>query len=148
MRDVIVVGAGPAGSAIAKHLASKGYDVVVYEKRQEIGAPKRCGEGISLGGLQRLGLEIPSYCIRQKIDGALIYAPNGKYVEIDYGKDSGYIVERKLFDKWLAEEAARKGAKIKAKTHIKKVLKENGKVVGVMGEHLDKEFEEKCKVFD
>lgn len=146
MRDVIVVGAGPGGSAVAKHLASKGYEVVVYEKRQEIGAPKRCGEGISLGGLERLDLKIPSYCIRQKINGALIYSPNGKFVEIDYGKDSGYIVERKVFDKWLAEEAVRKGAKIQAKTYIKEVLKEKGKVCGIVGEYLGKKFKEKCKV--
>lgn len=146
MRDVIVVGAGPGGTAVAKYLAAKGYDVVVYEKRQEIGAPKRCAEGISLGGLERLGLKIPSSCVRQKINGAVAYAPNGKTVEVDYGKDSGYIVERKIFDKWLAEEAVRKGAKVQAKTYIKEVLKEDGKVVGVRGEFLGQEIEEKCKV--
>jgi len=146
MRDVIVVGCGPGGSAVAKYLASKGYEVVVYEKRQEIGAPKRCGEGISLSGLEKLNLELPSYCIRQKINGALVYAPNGKCVEIDYGGDAGYIVERKVFDKWLAEEAVRAGAKIQAKTYIKEVVKENGKVVGVKGEFLGEEFTEKCRV--
>ena len=146
MRDIIIVGAGPGGSATAKFLAERGYDVILYEKRQEIGAPKRCAEGISLGGLERLKLNPPANCIRQKINGARIYAPNGKFVEIDYGKDNGYILERKLFDKWLAEEAARKGAKIQAKTYIKEVLKEDGKIVGVKGEFIGKEFSEKCKV--
>ncbi len=146
MRDVIVVGAGPGGTAAAKYLASKGYDVVIYEKRQEIGAPKRCGEGISFGGLERLGLELPKNCVRQVINSALVYAPDNSHVEVSYGKDYGYVVERKMFDKWLAEEAVRKGAKVKAKTYIKEVLKEDGKVVGVRGEHLGEEFEEKCKV--
>jgi digeranylgeranylglycerophospholipid reductase len=146
MRDVVIVGAGPGGSATAKHLAAKGYNVALYEKRQEIGAPKRCAEGISLGGLERLGLNPPSNCIRQRIDGAKIYAPNGRFVEINYGKDSGYILERKIFDKWLAEEAARRGAKVQAKTYIKRVIKENGKVVGVKGDFCGEKFEENCKV--
>jgi len=146
MADIIIVGGGPGGSATAKFLAERGYDVILYEKRQEIGAPKRCAEGISLGGLERLKLNPPANCIRQKINGARIYAPNGKFIEIDYGKDSGYILERKIFDKWLAEEAARKGAKIQAKTYIKEVLKEDGKIVGVKGEFIGKEFSEKCKV--
>ncbi len=146
MRDVIIVGAGPGGSATAKHLSEKGYSVALYEKRQEIGAPKRCGEGISLGRVERLGLNPPKNCIRQKIDGAKIYAPSGKAVEIDYGKDSGYILERKMFDKWLAEEAARKGAFVQAKTYIKDVVRERGRISGVKGESCGEKFEEKSKI--
>lgn len=146
MRDVIIVGAGPGGSATAKHLAGKGYDVALYEKRQEIGAPKRCAEGISLGGLERLNLQPPKHCIRQGINGAIVIAPNGKDVEIDYGKEYGYVLERKVFDKWLAEEAVRAGAKVQAKTYIKEVIKENGKIVGVKGEFLGEDFEDRCKI--
>jgi digeranylgeranylglycerophospholipid reductase len=42
--DVIVVGAGPAGSATAKAAADKGAEVLVLEKRSEIGVPVQCGE--------------------------------------------------------------------------------------------------------
>ena len=146
MRDVIIVGAGPGGSAAAKHLAEKGYDVALYEKRQEIGAPKRCAEGISLSDVEELGLDIPENCIRQNINGSRVYAPNGNFVEIDYGVDGGCILERKVFDKWLAEEAIRKGAKVQAKTTITGLLKENGKVVGVKGEFFGEKFEERCKI--
>ena len=146
MRDVIIVGAGPGGSATAKHLAEKGYNVALYEKRQEIGAPKRCAEGFTSGGIERLGLKIPTNCIRQKITGAMIYAPNGKFIKVDYKDNFGYILERKLFDKWLAEEAARKGAYVQAKTNIRGIIKENGKILGVKGEFVGSEFTEKCKV--
>ncbi len=146
-RDVIIIGAGPAGTRLAMELAKKGIDVAVYEKRQEIGAPKRCGEGISANSIKRLNLEdIPQRCIRAKIKGALIYAPNGKCIEIKFEDVQGYIIERKLFDKWLAEKAARNGAYIQSKTEITDLIKENGKIVGVEGIFLGEKFTEKAKV--
>jgi digeranylgeranylglycerophospholipid reductase len=45
--DVVIVGAGPAGSMTAKWAAKGGAKVLMIEKRQEIGSPGRCGEGIS-----------------------------------------------------------------------------------------------------
>ncbi|MGC9311017.1 MAG: NAD(P)/FAD-dependent oxidoreductase, partial [Candidatus Aenigmatarchaeota archaeon] len=146
MRDVIIVGAGPGGSAAAKVLAEKGLDVALYEKRQEIGAPKRCAEGISLDMLELLGIKPPKNCFRQGIDGARVYAPNGKYLEAGFSKNAGYICERKIFDKWLAEEAARAGAYIRAGTPITEVIKENRKVCGVKGKFFGEPFEERCKI--
>ncbi|MCK4459402.1 MAG: NAD(P)/FAD-dependent oxidoreductase, partial [Methanosarcinales archaeon] len=43
--DVVVVGAGPAGSITAKTAAARGCNVLMIEKRQEIGDPVRCAEG-------------------------------------------------------------------------------------------------------
>ena len=146
-RDVIVIGAGPAGTRLAMELAKNGMNVAVYEKRQEIGAPKRCGEGISANSIRRLNLEdIPERCIRAKIKGALIYAPNGKCIEIKFDEVQGFIIERKLFDKWLAEKAAREGAYIQSKTEITDLIREKGRIVGVKGVFLGEEFSERAKV--
>jgi digeranylgeranylglycerophospholipid reductase len=139
--DVVVVGAGPAGSATAKKCASYGLSVAMVEKRQEIGSPKRCGEGLSFEMIDEMGLKIPQNCIRKEINGCVIVAPNGKKTIVDFGKPSGYILERKVFDKWLAAEASRAGAYVQAKTEVTDVLKENGKVSGVrcnyQGELID-----------
>ena len=43
--DLVVVGGGPGGSMAAKAAASAGLNVVMLEKRQEIGDPVRCAEG-------------------------------------------------------------------------------------------------------
>ena len=56
--DVLVVGAGPAGSMTAKWAAKGGADVLLIEKRQEIGSPVRCGEGISKAKLPELGIKV------------------------------------------------------------------------------------------
>ena len=45
--DVLVIGAGPAGSSAARFAAKGGVDVIVLEKKSEIGFPKRCAEGVS-----------------------------------------------------------------------------------------------------
>ena len=67
MIDVIVIGAGPAGTACAKKLAKNGVSVKVFDKRAEIGAPKRCGEGLSEASQKFVG-KIPERCIAQKME--------------------------------------------------------------------------------
>ncbi|TRO46705.1 FAD-binding protein, partial [Candidatus Bathyarchaeota archaeon] len=98
MNDVIIIGAGPAGTACAKKLAENGCSVKVYDKRAEIGAPKRCGEGISEASQDFVG-KIPDRCIAQKIKGARLYAPDGRYLDAILSS-GGFVLERKVFDKW------------------------------------------------
>src|SRR3989442_161033 len=45
--DVVVVGAGPSGSMTARYAAAGGCRTLLIEKRQEIGSPVRCGEGLA-----------------------------------------------------------------------------------------------------
>ena len=51
MRDLIVVGGGPAGLAVAAEAARRGLDALVLERRS-LPADKACGEGILPGGLR------------------------------------------------------------------------------------------------
>ncbi len=130
--DIIVIGAGPGGSGAAFSAAKEGVRVLVLEKRQEIGAPKRCGEGLSKSTTERMDIEVDNRWIRREIKGATAYSPNGSCLRVDYkGEPEGYIIERKLFDKWLAEKAIYAGANILTKTEVLRLLKENGKVCGV-----------------
>jgi len=45
--DVVVIGAGPGGLLAAREAAARGRSVLLLEKRQEIGSPVRCAEGIA-----------------------------------------------------------------------------------------------------
>ncbi len=145
MIDAIIIGAGPAGTACARRLAENGFSVKVYDKRAEIGAPKRCGEGLSEASQQFVG-KIPDRCIARKIRGARLYAPDGRYLDAILS-EGGFVLERKVFDKWLAEEAVKAGAAVQANTFISGLIKDgNGYFTGVKGEFLGNEFEEKAKV--
>jgi digeranylgeranylglycerophospholipid reductase len=145
MIDVAIIGAGPAGTACAKRLAENGFSVKVFDKRAEIGSPKRCGEGLSEASQQFIG-KIPDRCIAQKIRGARLYAPNGRYLDAIL-TEGGFVLERKVFDKWLAEEAVKAGASVQANSYVSGFLKDTkGFFTGVKGEFLGNEFEETAKV--
>ena len=145
--DVIVVGAGPGGSAASKALAELGHSVLLLEKRQEIGSPKRCAEGLSEATAEIFG-HIPQNCISAPIKGARVFAPNGESVTVDFGANStGVVVERKMFDKWLAGEASRKGAKVIADAEVTGIIEDGEYVTGVRASfNGGKEKEIKAKV--
>jgi len=142
--DVIIIGCGPAGSSCAKKLAENGFFVKVFDRRAELGNPKRCGEGLSENAEELIG-KIPERCIAQRIKGARIYAPNGKYLEAVL-EQGGLVLERKVFDKWMAEQAIKAGAQVQANTFISSLIKENEYFTGAKGEFLGEEFEENAKM--
>jgi len=129
--DVVVVGAGPAGSITAKTAVEHGLDVLLIERNQEVGVPVKCAEGVSK--------DIEKFIVPDKkwvsavVKGANIYGPDGTKVVMAGNKleEVGYVLERRLFDKVLASEAARAGADIRVKTEAYGIIKENGYVKGV-----------------
>ncbi len=128
--DVVVVGAGPAGSIAARTIAQAGKSVLLVEKRQEIGAPVRCAEGVSRAGLEKF-VQIDPRWICAQIRGYRFHAPDGTSFTVEPG-GVGYILERKVFDRDLAAMAADAGAHVMAKTAARNVVcDENGAIAGV-----------------
>ena len=123
--DIVVIGAGPAGSAAAKHAALGGAEVILMDKKSEIGTPKRCAEGIYDHGLKWLEIEPDPQWAVQRINGGTIVAPDGTRLTLDETvlPEKGYIIERKVFDKYMAMDAAREGAQIMVKTFAKSLEK-------------------------
>jgi digeranylgeranylglycerophospholipid reductase len=141
--DVIVVGAGPGGSIAAKTCAEGGLDVLLIEKRQEIGDPVRCAEGVSKDGLIR-HIQPDNRWISKEVKGSKIIAPDGTEIRMSEGASSqkaGYTLERKVFDRALAQQAAMAGAEVMVKTRATGLLHSNGAVCGIkamyMGENHD-----------
>ncbi len=145
--DVIVIGAGPAGSMAALYAARHGASVLLLEKRQEIGSPVRCAEGISAEALRRFFEPSPSF-IASTITGAAFYLEDGKRFRLwkSFKAGEGFILERRVFDRFLAEEAAKAGAKVLVKTPATGLLLDKSRVRGVKVRIAGKEKEVEAKV--
>jgi digeranylgeranylglycerophospholipid reductase len=141
--DVIVVGAGPAGSSAAKAAAENGANVLLIERELEVGVPDKCGEFLpALEEMKRLAPNVPdmesmfnppSHCIVNHTKYVNFVFPNNVEFPVEF---KGVVVERKLFDKHLANEAGRAGAEIMPFTQAIKLL-EDGVRVRSSGEVFD-----------
>jgi digeranylgeranylglycerophospholipid reductase len=136
--DVVIVGAGPGGSMAARTAAQAGLNVVMVEKRQEIGDPVRCAEGVGKRDLCKMIQPDPQW-IASEVKGARIYAPDGTSIvmsEDRAGAEVGYVLERKIFDRALAMNAARSGAKVMVKTRALALLFKDGVPCGISAMHM------------
>lgn len=141
--DVIVIGGGPAGSTFARIVAQGGMNVLVIDKRKEIGVPVRCGEGLGTREVIAQGIEVPKRAISADIHGAKVVAPNGtEIVWKEEDMTTGWVLERKIFDKWLCELAIDKGAEVRTYVRALDLVKENGKIAGVNVAHWGKDEHE------
>ena len=149
--DVLVIGAGPAGSMAAKHAAMGGADVILIDKKSEIGTPKRCAEGVYESGLKWLEIEPNPAWISQVIYGGVIVSPDGTRLVLDETilPEKGYILERKVFDKYMAMDAARAGSRIMVKTLFKSLRRESdekGEFFMVNCQRMDENFDIKARI--
>ncbi len=145
---MVVIGAGPAGSITAKTAAEKGLSVLLIEKRQEIGDPVRCAEGVSKVCLKK-HIDLDDRWICADVKGSRIFAPDGTMIEMAEevaGAEVGYVLERKLFDRALAYESAKAGVEVFVKTRATGLIIEDGFVRGVRIMHRGEEREVRCKI--
>jgi digeranylgeranylglycerophospholipid reductase len=124
--DTIIVGAGPSGLAAGLELAKGKANVLILDRKQEIGCPKRCAEGLSNRWFDIMKIKPNPEWAVQEIKGAVLYGPNGKEVKMKDKKILGYVLERKMFEKYLAIEAVKLGAKILLKHQVISAKRENG----------------------
>jgi len=142
--DVIVVGAGPAGSVAARFAAEQGVSVLMLEKDRDVGYPVRCGEAISKKGIEDF-IPMDEKWIAAKISKFSLNAPNGSEVVIEFG-DAGFILERRIFDYELAKIAANKGALILTRAYVNGLLFDEDKVSGVKYEYQGEQREVRGKI--
>ncbi|MGB9902429.1 geranylgeranyl reductase family protein [Methanothrix sp.] len=116
---IIVIGAGPAGSTAAETAAGLGAEVILVERRMEIGSPVQCGGFIPEASelrdllpdarLPETLVEIPERFILNRTRVQRLYAPSGRSAEFPV---AGRCVDRRGFDRYLAHRAARAGAQL------------------------------------
>ncbi|MDN5562183.1 MULTISPECIES: geranylgeranyl reductase family protein [Luteococcus] len=143
--DVVVVGAGPGGSATAAHLARRGLDVVLLEKAT-FPRDKICGDGLTpraVRALVKLGMDISEANGFHRNEGLKIYggeltAANGKdlfmpWPDLADFPDFGLTCARMELDEKLARHAASLGVELVEGANVSEpILDEKGdRIVGV-----------------
>jgi len=137
--DVLVIGAGPAGSSAARYASRFGLKTLMVEKRPDIGSPVRCGEGISKAWMPEVDLKPESHWISDEVKGARIYGPSEKKPIMltagSAGNEVGFVIERDKFDKHIAALAASEGSDVWVKSPALAVIKEGDRIVGAKIRH-------------
>ncbi len=122
--DVIIVGAGPAGSSAALTAAKEGVSVLLLEEHSRIGIPLQCAEGLSRSTIKGY-LDIKPEWTAVNLAGSVVRGPDGEEFKIEY-PNVGWILNRKVFDPALASLAVESGA----------VLKTNACAIGIENDRI------------
>lgn len=142
--DIIIVGAGPAGTTAARYAAAAGASVLVLEKDRDVGYPVRCGEAVAHEGVVQF-IQPDKKWIAALIDKFRIIAPDGNST-IPSLEGGGYVLERRIFDYELAKLAIRQGAEVVTKAYVYDLVREDDQIVGVRALIKDEKVEFRCKV--
>ncbi len=113
MYDVIVVGAGPAGSKTAEMLALAGKDILLLEEDPTIGNPVQC-TGIDSPRILPLS-GAPEKIVMNKVNKARFYSQDGNYLELEANYNV-HVIDRHRLDEEIAKRAKKAGAKIMTST--------------------------------
>ena len=138
--DIVVVGAGPAGSTAALYAAKKGASVLLLDKKREIGSPIQCAgflpdasevkallpESDLPGALK----SYPDSCVLQPIKTQRIIPPNCNAKEFAV---KGAVLDRRRYDQFLAGQAAEAGAELMVKTRVTKIQGSTVETSGIFG---------------
>lgn len=106
--DVIIVGAGPAGSFAAERLAHAGVRVALFDGRPE-GEPKACGGGVTSKALKAWPHLLEA--VGRTIDELDMYSPSGKHLHLKL-EEPFAVYSRIAFDTFLRERARQAGAHV------------------------------------
>ena len=111
--DVLVVGAGPAGSVAALHAkqTAPALDVVLLERDRAVGSPVRCAEGVGDAGLREFSNPDGADWASRRITRVIFLAPDDTEVLVAE-RGVGWILDRTRFDAYLAAEASAAGAEV------------------------------------
>lgn len=133
-RDIAVIGAGPAGSAVAIRAARAGASVVVVERGPH-GRDKVCGDGLTpraVGALRDLKVEPED---AHRIDGLRMIAGRTQrelaWPSTSRFPDHGAVMPRRRLDAHLADAAVEAGADILWSTEGTPVIDDSGRVSGI-----------------
>lgn len=114
MYDVIVIGAGPAGSAAAAECARSGLATLCIEEHGTIGYPVQCAGLLSCAAFAEC--RVSGRPVLNRVHGARVVSSSGSEILIDARSPKAVVADRGALDREMAEGAANAGAEFSVKT--------------------------------
>ena len=127
--DVLIVGAGPAGSAAAITLARAGRQVLLIDQH-DFPRDKICGDGLipdAMLALEQLGLTAQVLALAKPIKGLTCHGPRGGSLDIP---GDLAVLPRKILDDLLVKTAVDAGATLKTPWRFKRPITQNARTAG------------------
>jgi geranylgeranyl reductase family protein len=118
--DVIVIGAGPAGSAAAYECARQGLSTLCIEEHGTIGYPVQCAGLLSNAAF--VECRVSDRSVLTKVSGARVISGMGSEILIDAKTTKAVVVDRGTLDREMAESAANAGAEFRLRTAAYDIL--------------------------
>ena len=143
--DVLVIGAGPGGGNAALQSAKRGLSTIIIEDHSAIGTPVHCGECISEIACQNLGIKLPEHVVSKEVQGIRVIFPDGTEKCLT---EEGYVLEKHLFERWIADEAVEAGASMHLNHKLSSMerIEEDGKFAGWMCDGKGENFPIQAKI--
>jgi len=114
--DVVVVGAGPAGSAAARRCAEHGLSVALIEEHAQIGSPVQCAGLLSMNAFQECDVSDDS--LLHTVRGATLVTGDGCRLSFAADEPKAVVVDRACLDREMASKAAHAGVDLLLKTSV------------------------------
>ena len=148
--DIIVAGAGLAGSLAAAAASKKGAKVLMLDRNKEVEVGKKtnwgwvCGDAVANSHLQfiksKLDIGFSNPELDYRVDGVIALSPDLKNRFLFDGE--GYILNRPLFEAKLLKYAIKNGAEYRSEFEVEGPIIENNSVVGIFGKDREKKHVE------
>ena len=130
--EAVIIGGGPVGSYAALNLAKLGVKATVFEEHSEIGLPCHCAGHLSIRSLRSMGLyPLPNGIVENTFDTANFYSPTGTKFSLHLSRPVTAVLNRALFDQYLAKQAKAAGAQFILNTRVQSLIKANSFIKGI-----------------
>jgi geranylgeranyl reductase family protein len=116
VHDVVVLGGGPGGLLAATRLAERGFQVALVEEHRSIGEPVHCTGVLADEAFDEF--DIPREALLNPLQTARFYSPSGQNIEYTTSAVEAIVIDRRVFDATLAQQAAGAGVQLISGTRV------------------------------